>query len=1005
MRNDKYSLPPVVWNQSETGRGLTRARVRAALRLVFDTGASDALVADAPDWLDDGALRRLIGRARARFGAELIRAKVLRWRGASDDRPLPAGGGAGVDAALALVLHVGLELDSSRVADLLDRSVDEVGADLLAARRAVDLSLPVPCREHAARVGRFRDRQMEPAERVALFTHLNGCERCQRVVEHAKGIDADLIDEVRRMNGEPIAPRSARARLASGLRGVGGAVALLLGLLVAGAAAVAIQSVFEDERQPIPIVVGQRPTGLTGWLIVATPRGNLEARNLATGEIRRLSDATSQAGAYSELSPDATRIATWTFGGGEPARVGVVVGDLQGNTLQALEWENEEVQRYPSGWLDSKTLLVGEYPIARSGESSDDMEQRAREAIALIGIDVASGDETILMRGEFGYGIAAPDGRSIAFVRSGQFYDGTIEVRPIENSRVGEPVATIDNRAILEGRMVWSADGGKLYLARVTDAQLQRNVPTPTAIRLPDEPIPRGFDQADFISIDRDGTIEHFADAPPGVTPAIISVSPDQRYLAYIGAAQQYQSDEPAPYAISVLDLYTGTTEILAGEHWSTGWLGVEGIWSPDSAVMLSAAALNSYLEATGDASASLGEVQMSGLTALRPGQEAQIVEVGYAWAGSLTAWLPEGALPAAPAPTYLDEPRFSVAESVGDAFEGRTIDERSSISPDGRYMVLTDGDPPAPLLLRRFEDRGRRLRTAVTDMTWLPNSSGAIGVTGPRPDEATPSRLMVFASEPFSGGSVQFDLRQFDPFEVGKRQHVRYGQPRTSPDGRYTSYFVVNAETRTTELWVVGVGREEKRVAAWTQPESALVDVPLVSAWVAPDTLLFVEPDDWSGELPQTARFMRLTIGVTTSVDALTDIVGRGDDRGIVLEEIVVSPDGKELAYRVRHYGERAVDRGRTDTLHVASTGDISQETELARGRIGYGMTWIDDGEWLAAGLRGQIAVLSARGLTVEYVTDEGADARYPIRIGPGEVWFAYDDGSGSRIMRVVTE
>lgn len=1007
-RNDIDGLPPVVYTHMQlgtgAGSGLQRVQVRAALRLVFDARSSDALVADAPDWLDDNALRRVLGRARARFGAEQLRAKLLRRRDAGPDRPLPARSGVRADEALAVVLHVGLGLESTRVADLLDRGVDEVGLDLDRARREIDPALPSPCRDQVARIGRYRDRQMEPGERVALFTHLSGCERCQSVVDYARTLDADLTDEVRRLEAEPVAERTRRSRVVAGLRGVGVVAGLLLGLLVVGAAAVAIQSVFEEEREPVPIVAAQRSTGLSGWLIIAMQEGGIEARNLATGEVRELTDAVGQPGAFSTLSPDSQRIATWSYGSGTSSEIVMVITDMAGNTIQTFEWKHTDAQRYPLGWLNNDTMLIVHYPVPKPGEDEAEIEARALEENALIAVQIESREETTLRRGLMGYGVAAPDGESIAFVEMGREYAGTLEVRPVDGVQLGEPVATIKERAIVSGRLVWSADGEKLYVARITDDEL-RSRPLGAEPYSSDAPYERGFDSADFVSIDRDGTVEHIADAPPDTTPSIVSVSPDKRYLAFINVEQQFAMTERTPLDIWVLDTRTGTTETLTSDNYPAGWMGVEGVWSPDSLTMLTSVRVSPYLEGADVPALAYGEASMSGLLALKPGQPSQMFDVAFSWSGSLAAWLPETALPARAASNYLDEPTFSAVEPIGDAYEGRTIDAWSSVSPNGEYMVLTQGYPPAPLLFRRFGDRGRRLRTAVSDMTWLPNAAGVVGVTGPRPDEETPSRLMVFAAESFSGNSAQFDLRQFDPFDVGDRHHVRYEQPLVSPDGRYTSFFVVNDETRETALWLAGTEREARRVAFWTQPENALLDVPVVSAWVAPDTLLFTEPIDWSGGLPQAVRFNRLTVEGTTKVEALTDIVGRGDDRGLVLEEMALSPDGEELAFRLRHYGDRTVDRGRNDTLHIASTSDISQESELARGRLGYGLTWIDDGKWLAAGLGGRIAVLSAGGLSMEYVTGEGADARYPLHIGAGEVWFAYDDGNGGRIMRVVVE
>jgi hypothetical protein len=798
-------------------------------------------------------------------------------------------------------------------------------------------------------------------------------------------------------------------RVLAGLRGAGAVAVVLLGLLVVGAAAIAIQSVFGDEHEPVPIVAAHRPTGLSGWLLSATPGGAVEARNLATGERRTLSAGADQRGSGGPplVSPDFRKVATWRWVSGTTETIAVAINDMQGNTLKTFEWDGVDAMRYPLGWLGNARLMVMYYPQPQPGESEEEMTERFENETTLVAVDIDSGDETTLMRGPVGYAKSAPDGRTVAVMTYPNYMKewpgSSLGVYPVEDGRFGEPVATLEHRVAGSTDAVWAPDGSRLYLTRITDdavKPLDQNQMQPSA-----PPYERGYESSDIVSIDREGRIEHIADVPEDTTPLLMSVSPDQRYLAFVKAEQVWYADaQTQTVDIQLLDTTSGVIEPFATDQAMTGWSGFEGVWSPDSTTMLAASGASAYF---GDASVSpwAGGPEMTALRALRPGEAVQEIEQSFAWAGSLVAWLPEDALPSEDAAFYLDGPSFTGMELVGKDGTERVIDADRSVSPDGAYLLLAEGDPPAPVIYHPATADGRRWRSAAADISWMPDSAGVIGVAGLRPGVARPSRLMVFAAEWEGYGSQGSDLRSFDPADIGDREHLRYARPLISPDGTLTSYFVINEEVRLTELWIAGAGREMKKVAQWQAPENALLEVPVVAAWASRDTLLFVEPDEWSGGLPQTARFKRVTVGAQSVVEPLDDIVGRGDDQGIVISELAISPDSHELAFRVSHFGKEDAEQDRNDTIHVASTSDISQELQLARGRLGYGLTWIDDGEWLAAGLRGQIAVMAANGSDVEYVSDEGGDARYPLHVGNGEIWFSYDDGGGSRTMRVVVE
>ncbi|MBX6341184.1 MAG: hypothetical protein IRY97_01905 [Thermomicrobiaceae bacterium] len=138
-------------------------------------------------------------------------------------------------------------------------------------------------------------------------------------------------------------------------------------------------------------------------------------------------------------------------------------------------------------------------------------------------------------------------------------------------------------------------------------------------------------------------------------------------------------------------------------------------------------------------------------------------------------------------------------------------------------------------------------------------------------------------------------------------------------------------------------------------------------------------------------------------AVDDLLRLEAGGGERGITLGDLALSPDGSHLAYRLRHFTRLDVSRGRFDTLEVAPAGDLTRRLEIARGDPGDGLGWGPDGRWLAAGLRGQVVLLSADGRRLIEISPPGKTAAFPIwvrRDDAWEVWFSLDDGQGSRLM-----
>jgi hypothetical protein len=368
-------------------------------------------------------------------------------------------------------------------------------------------------------------------------------------------------------------------------------------------------------------------------------------------------------------------------------------------------------------------------------------------------------------------------------------------------------------------------------------------------------------------------------------------------------------------------------------------------------------------------------------------------------------AWLPADALPERPPAELLNEVAFGTPEAVDQVRGHASIGVDSSVSPNGEFVVLEAEDEEALAIWRRDLTRSRRLTRGASEPSWMPDNSGVIGVASRFADEPTASRLMLFESR-LSRQVRTFDYQAFDPAGIGEDRERRYRTPVLSPTGSDVAFVVQDARAGRFDLHLVGIGRDSSVVTTWDVPHDALVDLAPVVTWVDRETLLVSHPVDWEAGLPRGVALVRVIVhDAGTIVEELGVLRGRGDDRGVALIELALSPDGQEMSYRLRHYRDPSVTRDVTDTIHVAATRDISQETLLARGDAGEGLTWLDDGRWLLGVLDWRLAALSVDTLDVEYLTDREMVAAFPLVVSSAEVWFAGNDGGGERVLRIIGE
>jgi hypothetical protein len=220
------------------------------------------------------------------------------------------------------------------------------------------------------------------------------------------------------------------------------------------------------------------------------------------------------------------------------------------------------------------------------------------------------------------------------------------------------------------------------------------------------------------------------------------------------------------------------------------------------------------------------------------------------------------------------------------------------------------------------------------------------------------------------------------------------------SPDGLNSSFFVVD-RSGGVELWIANAASGASRVTAWRLPADQIVEPELVANWVDDRTLVFAEPLDWTRGMPETAALRRVTVGDdgSATVEDVIELVGRGDDKGIVMFELASGGSGAEIAWRVRHYTEWAADAGRFDTVHLAPVEDLTRDVELTRGSPGDGLAWSADGRVLVIGIDQEVIVADPGDLSIEVISG-GLAARHPVWVGEDEIWFSA--GDEEQVMRV---
>lgn len=972
---------------------ITMRRLRATLRLLFDgRTADDVATAAGTGPVDEDMLRSVASRARSQYLMERVLQRLpRRKRSADEDRPLPASLGVSGDAAVALAFHVGLGLGAGTIADLLERAPEQVGMDLYKARQAIDLSLPVPCERFTATISRLNDHTLDADERLQYISHLPNCERCPVVVDALAVLDAELRAEVaaqeRGIADASLRPRRVR-RLLPAVGAAMLAIAVVGGLL-------ALSGLSSGSSAPVPLVAaGEGPEPHNGWLVQQTMNGRLEIMNLTTKETRALGATvpTGDVMRWPILSPSNDRIAGWL----QTAAGSVIeVTDLDGSALHSVNLEHSDAYWYLIGWHGDDEMLVAVSPNGPPGETQDEFYTRLASEGQLLAINVATGAERVLYQGNVANVFIAPDGTRavIAHPYDARWPGGSIEMREFGQEGVGGLLETVERR-VAGSTGMWAPDSSAFYFSLIADEELEllrlgpNQFPPSNALR---------YKQAELTALGRDGELSTLWQAAPKTEIVVSGIAPDSETVVF--RSGHVQTSGYFRYIIWHISASGGAAEaFMESPHPS-------GVWSPDGGTLLWPTATTWYLaaESTDAMGRAIPDIAFVAYDANWQPRTVYGALGNDPIGARVLAWLPDDALSMAISGSPPTEIRGQAAEPapVVNAGSFNQLVPGSVASPNGQYVTIraTDGE----MMIWNTERRqGRRLQTGSGGGTWLPSGDGLLDTARPRAHEAV-TRLIFYAPQFTRDTDARYDFRMLNPAGLSEVGAPYYAAPRLSPEQFNASFYVVNPEQRSVSLWVGGWDTEPRQVLRWQVPSDRLLDPPLTAIWADERTLLISQPDDWRDGLPRKTILTRITVdGDDITVEPLIEIGVRPRERGVILWEMELSPDGAQIAYRLRRYGELSIEGGRTDTLHVVDVTDIGSPLELARGAPGDGMAWAKDSRWLVAGTRGRIALMSADGREFSYISPDGARAEHPIWITTHEVWFSLDNGNGVEIWRV---
>ncbi|HLI51503.1 MAG TPA: hypothetical protein VKU87_06875, partial [Thermomicrobiaceae bacterium] len=406
-------------NQSWARHDFTN--LRATLCLLFPEPVACRLAALAAQDKPNLQLSRLVGRTLLQLRFDRLRRRS-RWIEAGyAGIPLGPSSGIGPHQSIALALLLGLNLPATELAELLHRSIDEIGGDLYEARSRLSPRPLFSCPEFMAVLGRHADSSLDINQRVTLLRHASGCAECRQTLETFQEIDNDLRQRLSEACATAPAalPRpSYRDRLLTSSKLWLGAGSLLLVVIVI-LAGIGVSRVVGERQRPVPLLAAAKVAadGPSGWLLTADPNsGSLQAIDLAGGQSREIGVGSGSPGSsyvLAALSPNQRLIASWGpmySATGPASQVPLVVSTLDGSGVFQHVWPLPNAPTL-AGWLDNSHVLMASVEQLGGPTSSD-------YSSSVISVDITNGEIhtmlTLTGRSSIEDVVASPDGSLIA---------------------------------------------------------------------------------------------------------------------------------------------------------------------------------------------------------------------------------------------------------------------------------------------------------------------------------------------------------------------------------------------------------------------------------------------------------------------------------------------------------------------------------------------------------------------------------------------------------------
>ena len=948
---------------------------------------------DESDRLDSGSLAGLMTRVYRRHQATGLLNRIP-FSHATAEQMLGPGTSVPSNGAVLLAFHAGAELDGTTLAELWRMPLDDVGRSLYEARVAVIGSEIGACEQMRSRLGRFADPALSSDETFALVNHSRACQSCSAVLDEFRALDERIADAVAAAPVIQPADRSERRTL------IGNPLLLWIPIILIVVAAIAVLGLlgFGTSAQPgtAALFAEQEAMEHRGWLITASEH-EVIAFDLESGERRRILEGPAHDWWNPWIiSPDAELAVRWEEYTRVEERIGALRAyDMQGERQYLHRWRGPRSRTF-SGWLDSRTVLFAERgPTARAGvelEIPDEM------APSLIAADLETGDEDVIFRGPLDKAVPSPNGEYLAIVRpaASPWPAKTVDLFRVSGDEEPERVAQLEHRHLSwPGRMVWADDSETVYFPVIPE----RDTPDTLPERGDAAPGQYEFERITIAGLGVDGSVAEFENSAEQQWLVPQSIAPDGQTLSL---AVNHDLDRDSDWFHGQLDFEHEELSLFEESIPGARWWNSEAVWSPDSDEVLHQEVVSDRFEAgDGDAAVPVSLV-LSSVGAELPSlvfQDSTSLQLRRGTGLGLLRWVPDEAMQLT-GEEGSGRPNASEPRALSQASTDHQLISESAVASTGRYVLLRQHDPEAgsrDRLMHLQAWGGTQSESANSgDFAWLPREPAVVGVRRPDNDSESGSRLVFVGTDQIS------PLHEFeiDPAGIGDQENRVYRRPVFSPNGANLAFMVHDMGSGSTELWLDPWERDPFQVTSWELDGDARIDPSMNLTWIADDSLIFTHVTSWDDGYPREIELVRADLHSAADPELTTiyEFSTRGSDRGIDLADLAVGPDQSRIALRLRSFTGSDPDDAR-DAILVSPVEDLAQSIEIVRTDPGDGMTWLDDDNWLVAGIDGRIALLEATGREAEYLTQ--GPAAFPVLIGPSEIWYQdlADDG---RIMRI---